>query len=169
LAERAAIGLIEELEAMSTRTLREREPWLQALGQVPSESSAEWLLALAQRSEGELHNMSAHRWIVMQMSNGGALGRAPLARAYRDEDSIELRLDYLWAASLSSEEDTRAFLMEVVLGEESLDHERLFAAERLTKMGPSAVVAPVLKRACLRVEDPLVRPAFESLLWTWYG
>ena len=90
-------------------------------------------------------------------------------RAYRNEVRVEHRLDYLWAASLSAEADTREFLMEVVLGEESLDHERLFAAYRLTKLGPTTLVAPVLKRACLRVEDARVRPAFQSLLWTWYG
>ncbi len=169
LADRAGMVLLEKLEGMSSRTLSEREPWLQALGQVPSEIGAEWLLALAQSAEGELHNMPARRWILMQMSNGGALGRAPLARAFNEEESIELRLDYLWAASLSSEDDTRTLLLGVVLGDESHDHERLFAADRLTKMGPTPLVAPVLKRACLRIEDRLVRPAFESLLWTWYG
>jgi hypothetical protein len=79
------------------------------------------------------------------------------------------RLDYLWASSLSAEQDTRDFLMEVVISNNSHDHEQLFAAERLVKLGPSSVVAPVLKRACLRVEDELVRPAFQALLWTWYG
>ena len=169
LAERASAVLIGELEGMSSRPIAEREPWLQALGQIPSKAAAAWLLALAKSAEGEIHNMSTRRWLLMQMSNGGPIGRSPLAGAYREEESIEHRLDYLWAASLSAEDDTRSFLMAVALSDESLDHERLFAAERLTKLGPTPVVAPVLKRACLRVRDPRARPAFESLLWTWYG
>ena len=30
-------------------------------------------------------------------------------------------------------------------------------------------VAPLLKRACLEITDPDVRPAYEGLLWLWYG
>jgi HEAT repeat protein len=169
LAERAATVLIGKLEEMGSRPIVEREPWLQALGQLPSSTGAEWLMDLARSSDGEFHNMATRRWLVLQMSNGGPEGRAPLVRAYRDEDRVEHRFDYLWAASLSAETDARDFLLEVVIGDESLDHERLFAAYRLTKLGSTPIVAPVLKRACLRVEDARVRPAFQSLLWTWYG
>ncbi len=169
LADRAAATLIAELESMKERPNEELEPWLQSLGQVPSDLGAEWLLALARIAAGELHNMPARQWVAMQLSNGGEPGRAALARAFDAEKLERNRMDYLWAASLSAEEDTRAFLTSVVLADASRDHERLFAADRLVKLGPTQVVAPVLKRACLRIEDPLVRPAFQALLWTWYG
>ena len=49
------------------------------------------------------------------------------------------------------------------------DYERLFAADCLTQLGDTARGAPLLKRACLTITDEVVRPAFESLLWTWYA
>ena len=70
---------------------------------------------------------------------------------------------------MSREPDTIEFLIEVVLSERALDHERLFAADCLTKQGDTQRVAPTLKRACLRVTDRQVRPAFEELLWVWYS
>ena len=169
LADRAATALVSELEAMKLRPMEEREPWLQALGQVPSTLGAAWLIKLAEGSGGELHNMPARQWIAMQLSNGGPIGRAALSQAFEEEELLRDRMDYLWAASLSAEQDTREFLMQVVIDDASYDHERLFAAERLVKLGPTSVVAPLLKRACLRIEDEQVRPAFQALLWTWYG
>jgi hypothetical protein len=169
LADQAAEVLITRLEGMSSRAISEREPWLQALGQVPSTLGSSWLIELANRTDVEVHNMPAHRWLFLQVSNGGSQCRSSLVDAFYEETSIERRFDLLWAASFSAEEDARVFLMDVVLRDDSLDHERLYAADRLTKLGPTLVVAPVLKRACLRIKDAKVRPAFESLLWTWYG
>ncbi len=169
LADRAAGALISELQVMKLRPMAELEPWLQSLGQVPSELGAAWLIKLAEGATGELHNMPARQWIAMQLSNGGHFGRAALSLAFEEEDLLRDRMDYLWAASLSAEQDTRDFLMRLVIDDSSYDHERLFAAERLVKLGPTKVVAPLLKRACLRVEDKQVRPAFQALLWTWYG
>ncbi|MDE0892538.1 MAG: hypothetical protein OSB14_10170, partial [Planctomycetota bacterium] len=169
LADQAAEVLITRLEGMSSRAISEREPWLQALGQVPSTLGSSWLIELASRTDGEVHNMPVHRWLFLQVSNGGPQCRASLVDAFYKETSIERRFDLLWAASFSAEEDARAFLMDVVLRDDCLDHERLYAADRLTKLGPTSVIAPILKRACVRIKDAKVRPAFESLLWTWYG
>ncbi len=47
-------------------------------------------------------------------------------------------------------------------------HELLFAAERLVRIGPTATVAPVLKRVTLRVEHSEVRRALQCLLWQAY-
>ena len=113
--------------------------------------------------------MPAHRWLVMQASNSGQVGRAALSAAWAREEEGERRMDYLWGASLSAEEDTREFLLEVVMSPEAFDYERIYAADRLARMGPTPMVAPILKRACLGITDAVVRPAFEELLWTWYG
>jgi len=169
LEQRAAVALITTLEGMSDRALKEREPWIQALGQVPSGEASDWLLGLARVAEGDRHHLSAHRWLCLQVSNGGSIGQDTLIAAWRSEADPERRLDYLWAASMSRGSETVDFLVEVALGVASPDYERLFAAECLTRLGETLVVAPVLKRACLTITDPLVRPAFEELLWRWYG
>jgi len=169
LAERAAEVLMAELESLRGRPLSAQEPWLQALGQVPSPLGAEWLLRYARGADGEARQMPAHRWLVMQVSNSGQMGRAALSSAWSHEADAERRMDYLWGASLSTEEDAREFLLEVVMSPDAVDYERIYAADRLARMGPTPMVAPVLKRACLGVTDAEVRPAFEELLWTWYG
>ncbi len=169
LGDMATAELIGILEGMSARPLKEREPWVQALGQVPSATASAWLIDLARTEQGERHNMSAHRWLTLQVSNGGEVGRELLMKSWREEADPLRRLDYLWGASMSREPDTIEFLIEVVLSERALDHERLFAADCLTKQGDTQRVAPTLKRACLRVTDRQVRPAFEELLWVWYS
>jgi hypothetical protein len=113
--------------------------------------------------------MSAHRWLVLQVSNGGAAGRELLMHSWTEETDAERRLDYLWGASLSREADTVDFLARVVVSDDAPDHERLFAANCLVRLGDTPRIAPVLKRACLRISDSNVRPAFEELLWLWYS
>jgi hypothetical protein len=169
LAELTSKELIALLEGMANRPLKEREPWIQALGQVPSPEGSAWLLELAQTAQGDRHRMSAHRWLVMQVSNGGAVGRELLMQSWLEEADPERRLDYLWGASLSREPDTVEFLLGVVVSDDVPDHERLFAANCLVRLGETPRVAPTLKRACLAVTDRDVRPAFEELLWLWYS
>ena len=46
----------------------------------------------------------------------------------------------------------------------------LFARHlRQDPVSPLNPDAPLLKRACLSITDRDARPAFERLLWTWYG
>lgn len=169
LASRCAGALIETLDGMKSRSLREREPWVQALGQVPSEEGARWLIGLAGEVDGENHQLSAHRWVVLQCSNGGPGSRRALMDAWAVESDAEKRLDFLWGASFSREADAIELLIEVAMSSEAADHERLYAADCLTRLGVTERVAPLLKRACLEITDPDVRPAFEGLLWLWYG
>ena len=70
---------------------------------------------------------------------------------------------------MSREPDTLEFLIEVLMSEAAPDHERLFAANCLVRLGDTPRVAPTLKRACLGLTDPGARPAFEELLWLWYS
>ena len=169
LAERSVEVLMADLAEMADRSVREREPWLQALGLVPSRVGAEWLLELARSEEGVNHKLSTHRWLVLQMSNGGPVGREVLVEAWRSEEDPERRMDYLWGASLTREEDALDFLLVVVLAGDVPDHERLYAADCLTRLGSTPRVAPLLKRACLGITNAEIREAFERLLWIWYA
>ena len=113
--------------------------------------------------------MDAGRWLLMQASNTGPAGIELLRERWRTETELGARFDLLWSASLGHDQGTREFLLEVLEAERSAPHERLYAAERLAREGPASVVAPRIKRANLRMRDPIFRPAMNCLLWRWYG
>ncbi len=166
---RVLTTLTELLDERSVRPLRERATLYQAIGQVPGETSALLLLDAAASERGDHQGMSAYRWFTIQASNTGPLGRAVLFERWRSEPDLERRLDLLWAATVSDDELSATTLREVLQGERSAPHERLFAAERLAQNGPASEVAPLIKRATLRESDPVFRPAMNCLLWRWYG
>jgi hypothetical protein len=169
LADRAVDVLQERLEARAAEPLARREALVQALAQVPGPRSTRWLLEQARSEEGRVAGLGAHRYLTMQASNTGEAGLELLREAWRLEEDPARRFDLLWSATLHHDEATRRFLFEVVTAERTLPHERLWAAERLAREGPASEVAPVLKRVNLRITDREVRPAFECLLWRWYG
>ncbi len=142
---------------------------LQALAQVPGPQSTEWLLERVEELDGQPEKGAEQSWLILQASNSGSAGREVLRAAWRSEDDLERRFDLLWAASLEHDAETRAFLLEVLDAPRSEAHERLHVAERLAREGPASLVAPRIKRANLRMSDPVFRPAMECLLWRWYG
>lgn len=170
LPERARDLLVQRFDDLAGEPLERKRPLIQALGSVPGAESAHLLLGMAERLEGEtIHGVSGYRWIAMQASNAGPEARSVLMQAWREEPDPLRRMDLLWPASSAHDDTTRAFLEEVLLAERSLPHERLYVAERLASEGPASEVAPLLKRAARRLTDATFRPAFECLLWRWYG
>jgi HEAT repeat protein len=169
LAERALEVLVGRLEERAEEPLARREALIQALAQVPGPDSTRWLLEHARSESGTVAGLGAHRYLTMQAGNTGEPGLELVREAWRLEEDEARRLDLLWSATVHHDEATRRFLLEVVQAERTLPHERLWAAERLAREGPAAEVAPVLKRVNLRIDDREVRPAFECLLWRWYG
>jgi len=169
LTKRAFEVLRGRLEARASEPLAQREALLQAIAQIPGPESTDYLLALSRSESGTVVGLPAHRYLTMQTSNTGPLGRDALRAAWRVEEDQRRRFDLLWAGSLHHDDATRDFLIEVLQAERSLPHERLWVAERLAREGPAKIAAPLLKRANLRIVDPDVRPAFECLLWRWYG
>ena len=75
-------------------------------------------------------------------------------------------LNYIWQDHTDASRD---ILMSIVTDPTRDEYERLYAADRLIRVGPATVVAPVLKRVYLDSTHRYVRPAFQCLLWTWYG
>ncbi len=148
---------------------RDRKYLVQAIGLVPGRAAAELLIELGRTREGVVDKLDAHRFHVLHVGNTGPEGLALLRDLYAAEQDPARRMDYLWGALAGQDGTTRAFLVEVLLGEGSRPHEKLLAADRLVRMGPAQSVAPLLKRATLRVEHPEVRVALQCLLWQWYG
>lgn len=148
---------------------RDRKYLVQAIGLVPGRASAELLLELGRTRQGVVDKLSTHRFHVLHMGNTGPAGLALLRERYAVEPDPGRRMDYLWGALAGQDDTTRRFLIEVLLGERGTPHEKLLAADRLVRMGPAQEIAPLLKRATLRVEHPEVRVALQCLLWQWYG
>ena len=62
----------------------------------------------------------------------------------------------------------RTELLEFVENEARHPWERVYACERLIKIGPSWEVAPRLKRVSYDMQEVEPRVALQCLLWTWY-
>jgi len=169
LAERAFELLRGRFEEKAAQSLSERQYLLQAIAQVPGPDSTRFLLGLGREGDESIDRLPAARWLAMQASNTGPKGIAHLREEWRGEEDPVRRFDLLWSAAQGSDEATQAFLIEVLEAERAGPQERLFVAERLAREGPAAEVAPRIKRANLRMADPIFRPAMECLLWRWYG
>lgn len=169
LAERALALLDRRQRELAGRPLRDRQAVLQAIGQIPGRESARLLLELGRAAEGELGGLSAFRWHLLQIANTGPQGLAVVREAYAAERDPLRRIDLLWAVCFGSDEATRELLLSMLADEQAAPLEVLLAAQRLIRLGPALEVAPAIKRATLRIQDSLVRPALECLLWSWYG
>jgi len=170
LASRVLTRLRARHDAEAHLPLASRLGTLQCIGLVPSLESAEFLYELAlDATDVQLDGLPARRWLYMQVANTGAAGRALLLSKLQGESDAIVRIDLLWSAATSrSDGELRAALL-MLADDDSIDpYERLYIADRLVRMGPSGVVAPRLKRACLRIEEPRARTAFQCLLWRWY-
>jgi len=73
------------------------------------------------------------------------------------------------AGSYDRDAASREFLLRVAESDRSTPPEVLYAANLAVHQGPTAIVAPRLKRVALRIADARVRPAINCLLWQWYG
>jgi hypothetical protein len=169
LADRARELLVAQLE-LDRDDFSRMKPRLQALGLVPGRASAEALMRIADDlATREIQGLSAHRWFARSAGNAGPEARAFLAELWRTEPSEVRRMNLLEAAGGAKDDSSRRFLIEVVEGDRATEIERLVAAQWLVRLGPAREVAPILKRAALRLEGDATRRAFDCLLWTWYG
>ena len=169
LAGRALARLKARHDSESHLLWKQRLATLQAIGQVPDEEAASFLYELGlEYAEEPIESLRGHRWLTMQVANTGPAGRRLLFERLAAEDDPLRRLDLLWGAASERSEDVRKSLLELVEGDTLHPYELLFAADRLCRVGPASEVAPRLKRVCLRVEHPEVRPALQCLLWKWY-
>jgi hypothetical protein len=168
LAERA-LARLQELEAevshLPLAGLRLR--LIQTMGLVPLRAAAEQILGLARVATGTIEGLRAHEWLVIQASNSGRAGRERLYAALFEERDPFRRLDLIWAVGSVADELAREQLTALLEDERLCEAERLFAANRLCELGPSAQVAPTLKRLAPRLQGE-ARRGLQCLLWRWY-
>ncbi len=169
LGERALKVLVARYANRADAELSKREGWVQAIAQIPGPESTAFLLERANQEDGIIKGHSAHSFFTLEASNTGPRGHALLREAWRSEEDTQRRFNLLWASGISHDQATHDFLIEVLQAERSHPHERVWVAERLAQEGPASQVAPLLKRANMRMRHAVFRPAMECLLWRWYG
>jgi hypothetical protein len=168
LARRAFERLVARDAAESHLPVASRQPLYQAIGVLPLADAARWLRERGLALDEPLGGLRAHRWMTMQASNGGPAGRAWLAAELAGERDPLRRIDLLWAVSTHSDDLARETLLARVEDPDVDPYELLFVADRLANVGPPSLVAPLLKRVTLRVQQDDVRAALQCLLWRWY-
>lgn len=168
LAERVFELLERRAEEEAWLDLELRRACLRAIGLTPSRRAGEFLIARSREVDGLVQSTPAERWTIQQVGNGGAPGQQVLIDELAREADLHRRLDLIEALAATPSTLSEAWLHERAAAEDIDPWELLFVAERLTRIGPTARVAPVLKRSVLRVEQPDVRRALQALLWTWY-
>jgi hypothetical protein len=169
LATRAFESLRLRWEDEAELPLSQKLATLQAVGLTPGRAAAEWLYALGlSREEEEVLGLTPHRWFVMQVANTGDEGRGVLIEQLATTTDPVRRLDLIMGIASTRSERVRGVLLELVEDDGANPYERLYVADRLLRVGPATVVAPVLKRVGLRMELGEVRRALACLLWTWY-
>ena len=168
LAERV-LGALERVHAaVEHRPIGERLRVLQVISQVPLAAAAEFLDEQRRRTSGEVQGRRADQWFLLQEGNVGEAA-TPLLESLLEEPRNEVeRLDVLEALSMRGGDGARANMLHFLERDDARPFEILYAADRLVRIGPARIVAPVLKRVCLRVQDPRVRPALQCLLWSSY-
>ncbi|HVS18201.1 MAG TPA: HEAT repeat domain-containing protein, partial [Planctomycetota bacterium] len=168
LAERAYAVLERRAQEEDWLDLGLRRGTLRAIGLTPCRAAALHLIEASRDVEGEVQGVPAERWILQQIGNAGDPGQVVLIEELARERDLHRRLDLIEALAAVPSARSDAWLLERAAAEDVDPWELLFVAERLTRVGPTARVAPVLKRSVLRVEQPDVRTALQALLWTWY-
>jgi hypothetical protein len=168
LAERALARLIElEAEVQDLPLSGRRLRLLQTMGLVPLRAAAEKLLGIARQADTTIEGLRAHEWLIIQASNSGQAGRQRLFEAIAEEADPARRLDLIWAVGSAADDAARQNLLSLIDDERLCEAERLFAAQRLCEIGPTALVAPTLKRLAPRLQGE-ARRGLQCLLWRWY-
>ncbi|MCY3003388.1 MAG: hypothetical protein NTV21_16460 [Planctomycetota bacterium] len=168
LAERVFTALARRREPERTRALGDQMRTLQAIGQVPVEGAARALVELSRTAKGDVSNVRAARWLLQQAGNTGAAGQRVIYEELQATTDPVRRLDCLESLSAWGGPVAVELLIQFVESEQARPYELLYAADRLVKLGTVDQIAPVLKRVTLRVTQPDVRVALQSLLWTNY-
>lgn len=168
LAQRAWDKLSPRLETIELRTRVERAMLIKVLGQIPIERSVERLIAMAPNAPEELEGTRGQRFVLRQSVNAGRVAQDALYELWKKADGALLRLDAIEAFAALGNARSRELLLLVLEDARSTPQERVYAADRLVRIGPASEVAWQIKRASLRIDDPRARAAIQGILWRWY-
>lgn len=142
---------------------------LQAMSSVPLPETASFLLDFGRQFEGDIQGRDPHRWACAMIWNTGEHGRDLLRSEYPGEKDPFRRLDFIEYIWQDHSDASREVLLEQLLAEGTDPYELLYLADRLIRIGPADIVAPVLKRVYYNNTHRVARPALQCMLWLWYG
>lgn len=143
---------------------------LQTLGGVPGRATGDFLLECGEvLGENQVRGVDGFRWCVGQAFNAGEEARQAIRERLEVEEDPFRRLDliqFIWQDFTKTSFD---ILVAVVDNDELNPHERLYAADRLVRMGRSDEALPTLKRVYRTSTSAVLRPGLHCLLWVWFG
>lgn len=167
LAQRVFEVLVVEYAQSPGRA--ERISILKALGRVPIAAAGAFLLDAAPDLGASVGSHHPLRWCAGQVYNSGESGRALLRERLATESVPFRRLDLIAFVWQDRSDASLEILLGILADPATNPYERLYVADRLTRMRSSAQVAGAIKRAYLACTHGVIRPALQCLLWTWYG
>ncbi len=170
LAERVVRALSPRLAELRDQPLASRAQLYEALGTMPSAEAARLLLESARSTPGTFAGLRSHRWFMLQAGNTLPAGSAVLREALLLETDPLRRLDAITVLTGDSSEETVRVLSDIASGTTATsDFEALYVGTRLLRTRPANEIAPLLKRAALRMRDERARRALECVLRRYFG
>ena len=172
LADQARTSLIAQWdrEVSSSQRTEELVSILTALGAIPGEATGQFIADTAEvLGENRVQGTTGFHWAMGQVFNAGPDARRVFRQRIRTETGPLRRLDliqYLWQ---DFTDESAEILLGIVDDESKIGFERLYAADRLLRMGRPEEIVPVFKRVVRTTPDPVLRQGLECLMWAWFG
>lgn len=169
LAARGRAMIASRLQADESVASASQLALVQALALCPGEESARAVLSIADNAPDDLvlEKIRAYRYLAIQLANTGVDGRRVVYERLETQTEPLRRIDLLWAIGAHRDDLARELLADHVDRDDVDPWERVYAAVLLAKVGPTEIVAPILKAASRRFEQPQ-RRALDCLLHRWY-
>ncbi len=172
LADQARASLIAQWDREVNGSQRPEEliSILTTLGAVPGEATGQFIADTAEiLGENSVQGTSGFHWAIGQVFNAGPAARGVLRQRIRTEKAPLRRLDLIQFLWQDFTDESAEILLGIVDDESKSGFERLYAADRLLRMGRPEEVVPVFKRVYRTTTDPILKPGLECLLWAWFG
>ncbi|QDV07376.1 hypothetical protein Poly30_29000 [Planctomycetes bacterium Poly30] len=143
---------------------------LTALGAVPGEATGLFLADTAELlGENSVKGTSGFHWAVGQVFNAGPEARTVLRERIKTETQPLRRIDLIQFLWQDFSDESLSILLNILEDETKSGFERLYAADRLLRMGQPERVLPVMKRIHRTSGDQVLRSGLNCLLWAWFG
>ncbi len=172
LADQARASLIAQWDRELNGSQRSEEliSIITTLGAVPGEATGQFIADTGEiLGENTVQGTSGFHWAMGQVFNAGPASQRVLRQRIRTETAPLRRLDIIQFLWQDFSDESAEILLGIVEDESKSGYERLYAADRLLRMGRPEEVVPVFKRAYRTTSDMILRPGLECLLWAWFG
>ena len=155
--------------AAEPATAKDRNDLIRSIGFIPLREAAEFVMAQYDVLPPTIGHLDSFEWCCGAVFNTGEAGMQLLRELYAAETDPMKRIaliQYIWQ---DKAEASLEVMLEAFLDEATNPYERLFLADRMIRIGPATRLAPIIKRTYLGITHPVVRPALQCILWSFYG